>query len=91
MTSDEKKSPEERGYNRGYTAGVRDARDGLYVFERKLSDDVQRRRDQFFCAALQGVIALGGGTINGKKVERVQEILDIAWTFADEAMKGPGG
>jgi hypothetical protein len=88
MDSDKRESS--RAYSRGYAAGRKRTEEELRRLDSAVADmnsRSQQRRDQFFCAALTGLIAKGGWTMDGKPVSTSSDYIKLASIFADHAMK----
>lgn len=85
MSEDPIKAAETRGYSKGYAAGQRRAeREGV---ERERSIKREAFRQAVFGAALNGVLINGTWRTGEKRWSSIQDHVNGAWKFADEAVK----
>jgi hypothetical protein len=77
-------------YSRGYSAGRKrtemENAHWLQIHTEIHHRDVSRK-DAFFCAALTGLIARGGWQMDGNKVEKMAEYVELARRFANKSME----
>lgn len=81
------KKHEQRGYSRGYQAGMRRREHELRQAHAEASSEYIARRDRFFCAALRGLLQAQNWESGGKKVRDIPGYTELARKFADEAMR----
>jgi hypothetical protein len=91
MNTETEKQAHQRGYSQGYAAGRRRT-----LGDRVSSSRASRRKDQFFCAALTGLIQNSkwgrtltepDGTKNFVRHKTGKQYVAAAWGLADEAIR----
>ena len=84
------KKHEQRGYSRGYQAGMRRRQHELDQLQRELDGSVEMRRERILCAVITGLLA-SGNTSNWKlgdeRIHNSESYARLASAFVDEVMR----